>query len=200
MTRKLLVGLGNPGPQYQGSRHNVGFRFIDRLAADQRVTLTEERAFKVAITEWRPTTELEILLVKPLCFMNNSGESVGKIARYYKIGVDDITVVHDDLDMIAGKLRIKKGGGTGGHNGIKSLNLHIGNGYTRVKVGIGRPTNRADTTNWVLSPLTTSAAHDETILFDCLLPQITAIVTGQLATATNSIQLKLRETLLGGSN
>jgi len=199
MGKKILVGLGNPGTEYQDSRHNVGFRFLDKVADNQGLTFSEEKAFKVAATNWRPTPDLDILLVKPLCFMNNSGESVGQIARYYKIGVDDITVVHDDLDMVAGKLRIKKGGGTGGHNGIKSLNLHIGNSYTRVKVGIGRPSNNADITHWVLSPLTATEAEDETILFDCLLPEITTVIGSQAVQATNRIQRKLHEILTKGS-
>jgi len=200
MTKKLLVGLGNPGAEYRDSRHNVGFRFLNQLAHEQGLAFTEDKTFKVTTARWRPTPDLDVLLVKPLCFMNNSGESVGQIARYYKIGVDDITVVYDDLDMVAGKLRIKKGGGAGGHNGIKSLNLHVGNCYTRVKVGIGRPSNNADITHWVLSALTATEAEDETILFSCLLPEIITVIEGQAAKAINRIQLKLRETLIGGSN
>ena len=198
MTKKILVGLGNPGARYRDSRHNVGFRFLDLLAKAQGLHFTEEKAFKAEIANWRPTPDLDILLVKPLCFMNKSGESVGQLARYYRIGVDDITVIYDDLDMAAGKLRLKKGGGSGGHNGIKSLNLHVGNAYTRVKIGIGRPADNRDVTNWVLSSMIPMEARDEQLIFDCLLPEITVIVQGHLAQASNRIQLKLRKTLMEG--
>ncbi|MDX8412819.1 MAG: aminoacyl-tRNA hydrolase [Mariprofundales bacterium] len=199
MTKKLLVGLGNPGAEYRDSRHNVGFRLLDKLVDEQALTFNDEKKFNAAVASWRPTPDLDVSLVKPLCFMNNSGETVGQIARYYHIDVDNITVIHDDLDMAEGKLRIKKGGGAGGHNGIKSLNLHVGNGYTRVKIGIGRPTLNPDITHWVLSSLTPTEQRDENILFACLLPEITTILEGNNAKATSHIQMKLRELLIKGA-
>ncbi len=198
MARQMLVGLGNPGARYRDTRHNVGFRFLDMLARDQDLFFRTEKAFKADLATWRPTPDLDVMLVKPLCFMNKSGEAVGAIARYYRLSTDAITVVYDDLDMEAGKLRIKKGGGHGGHNGLKSLNLHVGNTYTRVKIGIGRPED-GDVTRWVLSPMTPLEEKDEQLIFSCLLPEITEILLGRSAQATNRIHLKLRERIMGNN-
>ncbi|RMH52527.1 MAG: aminoacyl-tRNA hydrolase [Zetaproteobacteria bacterium] len=188
--------MGNPGARYRDTRHNVGFRFLDLLAREQDLYFVTEKAFKAEIADWRPTPDLDVMLVKPLNFMNNSGETVGKLARYYRIATEAITVVYDDLDMDAGKLRIKKGGGHGGHNGLRSLNLHVGNAYTRVKIGIGRPPD-GDVTRWVLSPMTPMEEKDEALIFSCLLPEMVSILEGRLAQASNRIHLNLRERIVG---
>lgn len=130
--------------------------------------------------------------------MNNSGDSVGRLARYYRIETVNITVIYDDLDLESGKFRIKSGGGGhGGHNGLKSLNLHVGNAYSRIKIGIGRPPD-GDVTHWVLSRMTPLQAKDEALIFSCLLPEIPAILQGRVAQATNRIHLRMREKLIGG--
>ncbi|MDQ6951844.1 MAG: aminoacyl-tRNA hydrolase [Mariprofundales bacterium] len=198
MSTKMLVGLGNPGARYQDSRHNVGFRFLDYLARDQGLRFATEAAFKVALSRWHPAPDLDILLAKPLCFMNNSGESIGQLARYYRIDTADMVVVYDDLDMEPGKLRIKPaGGGHGGHNGLKSLNVHVGNTYSRMKLGIGRPSH-GDITRWVLSAMTSQEMADEERIFSCLLPEMQALLQGELAQVSNRVHLKLAEEMTGG--
>jgi len=197
MSTKILVGLGNPGARYRDSRHNVGFRFLDLVAREQDLFFSNDKAFKVEVARWRPTPDLDVMLVKPMSFMNKSGEPVGSLARYYRIETADITVIYDDLDMAPGKLRIKQGGGGhGGHNGLKSINLHVGNAYTRIKVGIGRPPD-GDITHWVLSSMTPLEAKDERMIFSSLVPEIPSVLQGRAAQATNRIHLKLREKIMG---
>ncbi len=135
---KLIVGLGNPGAEYAHTRHNMGFDVIDELASRWGVSLWKED-MKAKIASCTREGE-KILLVKPLTYMNNSGESVGAIARYYKIEPEDIYVVCDDLDLPPGKTRIRKKGASGGHNGIKSLIAHLGTEeFNRFRIGVGHP-------------------------------------------------------------
>ena len=135
----LIAGLGNPGPQYQNNRHNIGFLALDRLV----------QRWGLAIAAWRhrfqgETQELTIggeklLALKPQTFMNESGLSVRAAAQFYKIPLDHIAVLHDDLDLGLGRVEIKQGGGNGGHNGLRSLDAHLGPDYWRIRLGIGHP-------------------------------------------------------------
>ncbi|EFH86312.1 aminoacyl-tRNA hydrolase [Ktedonobacter racemifer] len=146
---KLLVGLGNPGAQYERTRHNVGFRVIDALA--EKLGVRWERRGRAMIAN--ATLEHEkVVLVKPITFMNNSGEAVGELQRWFKLEPEDILVVYDELDLPVGQLRVRARGSAGGHNGMKSLiqYLHTDQ-FPRLRVGIGRPANRRlDTINYVL--------------------------------------------------
>lgn len=146
---KLLVGLGNPGAQYERTRHNVGFRVIDALA--EKLSVRWERRGRAMIAN--ATLEHEkVVLVKPTTFMNNSGEAVGELQRWFKLEPEDILVVYDELDLPVGQLRVRARGSAGGHNGMKSLiqYLHTDQ-FPRLRVGIGRPANRRpDTINYVL--------------------------------------------------
>ena len=135
---KILAGLGNPGKEYEHTRHNMGFDVIDILAKRWNVSAWKEtmRAETAAVV----VNGEKVLLVKPLTYMNNSGEAVGAIANYYKVGLDDIYIICDDLDLPPGKVRIRKKGSAGGHNGIKSLIAHLGSeGFTRFRIGVGHP-------------------------------------------------------------
>lgn len=135
---KLIVGLGNPGAEYAHTRHNMGFDVIDELASRWGISLWKED-MKAQIASYVRDGE-KILLVKPLTYMNNSGEAVGAIARYYKVEPEDIFVVCDDLDLPVGKTRIRKKGASGGHNGIKSLIAHLGTEeFNRFRIGVGHP-------------------------------------------------------------
>lgn len=135
---KLIVGLGNPGAEYAHTRHNMGFDVIDELASRWGISLWKED-MKAQIASCVRDGE-KILLVKPLTYMNNSGEAVGAIARYYKVEPEDIFVVCDDLDLLVGKTRIRKKGASGGHNGIKSLIAHLGTEeFNRFRIGVGHP-------------------------------------------------------------
>lgn len=133
----IIAGLGNPGSQYAGNRHNIGFMAVDAL---QRLPSFApwSKKFKAEISEGEIAGE-KVLLMKPLTYMNLSGESVGEAMRFYKLKPGDIIAIHDELDLPAGRARIKIGGGHGGHNGLKSLDAHCGKEYRRLRLGIGHP-------------------------------------------------------------
>jgi PTH1 family peptidyl-tRNA hydrolase len=147
-----IVGLGNPGPRYHRTPHNVGFRVVDRLAARWGVELARE-AHGAILGEARPDAS-RVLLVKPLTFMNRSGKAVASLRRYYPLEPARIVAVQDDLDGPVGRVRIRVGGGAGGHRGITSLIDVLGEpGFPRVKVGIGRPPAGVDAAAFVLAPM-----------------------------------------------
>lgn len=153
MTRpppRLVVGLGNPGPDYDQTRHNAGFWFCERLAATLGVSLTREARFHGMAGNARAAGTWLLL---PQTFMNRSGQAVGALARFYRIAPDEILVVHDELDIPPGQLRLKFGGGMGGHNGLKDITAHLGTqDYWRLRIGIGHPGDRNEVVNYVLKP------------------------------------------------
>ncbi|MEG6617171.1 aminoacyl-tRNA hydrolase [Peptococcaceae bacterium 1198_IL3148] len=144
---KMIVGLGNPGPEYAKTRHNVGFMLVDKLAESLKVTVNKSKN-KALIGETQMGQE-KILLVKPQTYMNLSGEAVGALARWYKLTATDIIVIYDDMDLPLGKLRIRPAGGSGGHNGMKSIIAALGTeAFPRMRIGIGK--NQANSINHVL--------------------------------------------------
>jgi PTH1 family peptidyl-tRNA hydrolase len=145
---QLWVGLGNPGAQYALQRHNVGFMAVDAIA-EVHGFAPPRRAFQGWAQEGRIGTE-KLLLLKPATFMNESGRAIGEAARFYKIATDDITVFHDELDLAPFKVKVKVGGGTAGHNGLRSTEAHVGNGFRRVRIGIGHPGHKDRVTGHVL--------------------------------------------------
>jgi PTH1 family peptidyl-tRNA hydrolase len=149
---RLVVGLGNPGPEYAATRHNAGFLVVDLLAQNLRAAYWKDEAgAKVARVR---LGEDELVLAKPQAFMNVSGKAVRRLLDSYGVEVDDLVVVHDDLDLPEGSVRAKRGGGHGGHNGLRSLTETLGVGdYLRVRVGIGRPPGRMDPADYVLEPM-----------------------------------------------
>jgi PTH1 family peptidyl-tRNA hydrolase len=142
---KLLVGLGNPGAQYETTRHNVGWMALDRLAAEHRLTFKTDRRFRADVAEVAmPETGGKVILAKPLTYMNLSGESVGALARFYKVSPEDIAVVYDEMALPLGEVRVRPGGSSAGHNGIKSLIAHLGTQeFPRVRIGVGAPVGGA---------------------------------------------------------
>lgn len=146
----LVVGLGNPGRKYSGTKHNVGFNVVDCLAERLRAE-GWKMGFKGVCAEGR-LDEKKILMLKPETYMNRSGESVLEAMRYYKIPESNLIVIHDEMDLPFGQLRVKSGGGSAGHNGIASITQLIGSGgYQRVRVGIAKPAYKQETVNYVLS-------------------------------------------------
>lgn len=145
---KLIVGLGNPGAKYAGNRHNIGFMAVDRIAADHGFPPWKGK-FQGQLAEGRLGVE-KVLLLKPETYMNNSGQSVGEAMRFYKLTPEDVIVLHDELDLAPGKLRVKTGGGHAGHNGLRSLHAHIGEAYQRVRLGIGHPGRKDLVSHYVL--------------------------------------------------
>lgn len=188
---KLLVGLGNPGSKYAATRHNIGFRFLDSLAKSEGLRFAVAPRFHAETARWESAAG-RVLLVKPQTFMNNSGESVGALARFYQVDEQDIIVVYDDLDLPVSKLRIKKGGGHGGHNGLRSIHAHLPTThYVRVKIGIGRPPH-GDITAWVLGRSDEGDRADEARIFAALLDELDTLLAGQTDTAANRIHLALQ--------
>ncbi len=149
---RLFVGLGNPGPKYARNRHNVGYMAVNRIADDHGFAPWRSK-FQGVISEGRLGNE-KVALLKPETFMNLSGQSVGEALRFYKIDPADVTVFHDELDLVPGKCRTKTGGGHAGHNGLRSLHGHIGESYNRVRIGIGHPGHKDRVAAYVLHDFT----------------------------------------------
>jgi len=159
---KLIIGLGNPGDKYRHNRHNIGFMVIDYLIHRNGARKISS-SFKGDLYKFGNT-----LYLKPSTYMNLSGESAVLVKNYYKIDNEDIIVIHDDIDLKPGALRFKRGGSHGGHNGLKSLDAHIGNDYWRVRVGVGRPEKKEDVVKYVLSDF----SKEEMECMESLYPKI----------------------------
>lgn len=145
----ILVGLGNPGKEYQNNRHNIGFLAVDDIASEYGLPPFSKK-FQGELTEGRINGE-KVVLVKPQTYMNESGKCVGQVARFYKVTPNRIIALHDELDLPPGKLRVKKGGGAAGHNGLKSMDAHLNSqDYWRVRMGIGHPGDRDRVSSYVL--------------------------------------------------
>lgn len=145
---QLFVGLGNPGAKYERNRHNIGFMALDRIAEDHGFGPWRSK-FQGMVSEGTLDGARTVLL-KPMTFMNLSGQSVGEAVRFYKLTPADVTVFHDELDLAPGKLRCKTGGGHAGHNGLRSIHQHIGEAYARVRLGIGHPGHKDRVAGYVL--------------------------------------------------
>jgi PTH1 family peptidyl-tRNA hydrolase len=142
----LIVGLGNIGEKYQLTRHNVGFMVIDEITKNLTTSNIQKSNFHSTLEK-----SSYDLFSKPTIYMNNSGMAVQAIKEYYKLGIEDIIVIHDDIDLPFGTVKFKIGGGHGGHNGLRSIDAHIGKEYTRVRIGVGKPQDKADVANYVLN-------------------------------------------------
>ena len=184
---KLIIGLGNPGQQYEQTRHNVGFRVVDALAKTLGWNWSEQR--NRAVLASGTLGSEKVVLVKPITFMNNSGESVGALAHWYKVQAEDVLVVYDELDLPLGKIRLKTSGSAGGHNGMDNIIRHLHTQQVpRLRIGIGRPANaRMDTINYVLGvpPLDerimlTTAEEKATAALPSIIRQGVAIAMNEL--------------------
>ena len=147
---KLIVGLGNPGPEHSVTRHNAGFWFVDSLAAKYSLSFRSESKFNAEICRIQ-TAEIDCWLCKPMMFMNRSGFSVQAMTNFYKISVEEVLVAHDELDLDPGIARLKKAGGHGGHNGLRDIIAQMGDkSFTRLRLGIGHPGSQVKVTSYVL--------------------------------------------------
>lgn len=182
----LIVGLGNPGKQYSDTRHNAGFRFLDVLLSRVGGSLKTEKKFDADCAQVR-IADFEVRLLAPHTFMNLSGQSVQAYAGFYKIPIEEILVVHDELDLEPGIIRLKKGGGAGGHNGLKDIMQRMGKEFMRLRIGIGHPGQASQVSNYVLK----KAPADEQVLIDEALhyglDYIDDIVKGEYEYAMNHL-------------
>jgi PTH1 family peptidyl-tRNA hydrolase len=155
----LVIGLGNPGAEYAETRHNAGFWLLDRLASQFNLDFKAESKFFGQLAKGTLGVH-SVLLLKPMTYMNKSGQSVLALAQFYKVTVDQILIVHDELDLEAGQIRLKRGGGHGGHNGLRDLHRVLGADYARIRVGIGHPGHQSRVHAYVLSrPPTEAKQH-----------------------------------------
>jgi peptidyl-tRNA hydrolase, PTH1 family len=146
---KLIVGLGNPGTEYARTRHNAGFRFVDELAERHAATFRSEPRHSAEVARAR-IGEQELRLLKPMSYMNHSGDPVRSVATFYKVPVEAILVAYDELDFPAGAVRLRQGGGAAGHNGLRDVIAQMGDGFWRLRIGIGHPGDRSQVLDYVL--------------------------------------------------
>lgn len=181
---KLFVGLGNPGPEYELTRHNVGYWWVDALADDLKLTLAADRSYHGLVA--RTTLHGQgIWLLEPRTFMNLSGRSVAALARFFKIQPEEIMVVHDDLDIVPGHAKLKFGGSHAGHNGLRDIHAQLGTGdYWRLRLGIGHPGVKSEVVDWVLRK---PAPDQRVAIEECIartLKAVPAMLAGEMEKAT----------------
>ncbi|TCR92173.1 aminoacyl-tRNA hydrolase [Rhizobium sp. BK376] len=185
----LIAGLGNPGGKYQGNRHNIGFMAVDAIYRRHSFSPWSKK-FKAEIAEGELGGR-KVLLLKPQTFMNLSGEAVGEAMRFYKLEPADLAVIYDELDLAAGKARLKIGGGHGGHNGIKSIDAHCGKEYRRLRLGIGHPGAKELVHNHVLGDFAKADQAWLEPLLDTLADHADMLVRGEDSQLMNKIALAL---------
>jgi peptidyl-tRNA hydrolase, PTH1 family len=186
---KLWIGLGNPGAKYARHRHNIGFLAVDAIAAAHGFGSWRAK-FQSQIAEGRVGPE-KVLLLKPGTFMNLSGEAARAAMSFYKLEPADVVVFHDELDLAPGKVRVKTGGGTAGHNGLRSLGAHIGPDFTRVRLGIGHPGDKRFVTNHVLGDFAKADADWLDPLLAAVAELAPALAAGDLPGFSNALALRL---------
>ncbi len=192
----LFVGLGNPGGKYARNRHNIGYMAVDRIAEDHGFGPWRSK-FQGSVSEGRLGGQKTVLL-KPETFMNLSGQSVGEAMRFYKLDPSDVTVFHDEIDLAPGKLRAKDGGGHAGHNGLRSLHAHIGDGYGRVRMGVGHPGHKDAVPGYVLRDFPKADAEWLDDMLRGVSDGAPSLADGDKARFMNAVSLRLNPPRSGG--
>ena len=187
---QLWAGLGNPGPTYALHRHNVGFMALDAIAGLHDFP-PPKRAFQGWAQEGRIGGE-KVLLLKPGTFMNESGRAIGEALRFYKLDVVDVTVFHDELDLVPFKVKVKTGGGTAGHNGLRSTDAHIGNAFRRVRLGIGHPGHKDRVTGYVLGNYAKAEIDPLTDMLGAVAAEAGWLAKGDDARFMNEVALRMQ--------
>ncbi|MDH5326985.1 MAG: aminoacyl-tRNA hydrolase [Gammaproteobacteria bacterium] len=185
-TIDLIVGLGNPGPQYELTRHNAGFWLVDELARQKGVLFRNESKFHADVC-LLSLDGYQIRLLKPHTYMNRSGLAVAAISRFYKIPVENILVVHDELDLPPGEVRLKKGGGHGGHNGLRDIAAQLGKEFLRLRIGIGHPGNSREVADYVLGKAAKADAERIEDIIDESIRYLPQLLDGKLQIAMNHL-------------
>lgn len=172
----LLVGLGNPGQRYANNRHNIGFMAVDEMV--RRHSFGPWRSkFQGQVSEGRIGGE-KVLILKPETYMNESGRAVGEALRFYKLTPEDVFVIYDEIDLVPGKIKVKKGGGAGGHNGLRSMDAHIGKDYWRVRLGVGHPGDKALVHGHVLGDFSKAETLWRDKLLDAVATEFPLLIEG----------------------
>jgi peptidyl-tRNA hydrolase, PTH1 family len=185
---RLIVGLGNPGPEYAHHRHNVGFQAVDAIA--RRYGLGPwRRRFSGEAAEGAINGD-KVLVLKPLTYMNDSGRAVAEALHFYKAATEDVVIVHDELDLVPGKVRVKRGGGAAGHNGLRSTDAAVGPEYLRIRFGIGHPGDKSRVTPYVLSNFAKDERPMVKAVSDAIAEAIPMLLTGDEAGFMNKVALK----------
>ena len=196
---KIIVGLGNPGPKYETTRHNAGFLAIDRIAENWNLS-GEQNKFNARVISGLATNGEKVLLMKPETFMNLSGKSVGAAMDFFQCEPTDLIVIHDDLDLPPLSLRLKTGGGAVGHNGLKSIDQALGGktGYHRIRIGVGHPARlpeprRQDPADYVLEPFTDQELSELDTLLENVTQSLDMIMRGEMIKAMNRFNTLVKE-------
>lgn len=187
----LFVGLGNPGPRHARNRHNIGFMAVDAMARRHRAAPFRSRFQGIASEAVLGSESARAILLKPETYMNESGRSVGEAMRFYKVALADVVVLHDELDLAPGHLRVKIGGGNAGHNGLRSITAHIGNEYKRVRLGIGHPGDKALVYHYVLGDFAKADGAWVETLCDTVADHAATLAEGADATFQNKVHLAM---------
>ncbi len=188
---KLFVGLGNPGGEYARHRHNVGFMALDKIADAHGFSAWRKR-FQGETTEGTIGGE-RVVLLKPMTYMNESGRAVGEAARFLKIPLEDIYVFHDEIDLAPAKLKVKSGGGNAGHNGLRSITAHMGNDYTRVRIGVGHPGSKDAVAHYVLHDFAKVEYSWLYPMLDAMADSAPFLAKGDSARFLSQVALKTRD-------
>lgn len=182
----LIVGLGNPGKEYEATRHNAGFWFVDALARQQQVSFKSEKKFHGQLARYKQAGE-DVWLLKPDTFMNLSGQAVQAVCQFYKIPLDRILVAHDELDLAPGVARLKKGGGHGGHNGLRDIMSRMGKDFYRLRLGIGHPGDKSKVTGHVLNKVSVDDERAIELAIDETLRVLPDVIGGDIAKAMKTL-------------
>lgn len=182
----LIVGLGNPGKEYEATRHNAGFWFVEAIARQQQLSFKSEKKFHGQLARFTQSGQ-DVWLLKPDTFMNLSGQAVQAVCQFYKIPLDQILVAHDELDLDAGVARLKKGGGHGGHNGLRDIMGRMGKEFYRLRLGIGHPGHKEKVTGHVLNKVSSQDQQAIEQAIDETLRVLPEIINGDIARAMNTL-------------
>ncbi len=183
---KLIVGLGNPGQQYAQTRHNAGFWFVERIANDFNISLSQDKKLHGLVGRGQ-VHGADVRLLIPHTFMNKSGEAVVPMVNFYNIANDELLIAHDELDLPTGNMRLKVGGGHGGHNGLRDIVPHIGADFYRLRLGIGHPGHKSKVSGYVLGKPTSDEQIALDLMLDAAMQNLPALINGDIAKAQQAI-------------
>ncbi|HET7410574.1 MAG TPA: aminoacyl-tRNA hydrolase [Paracoccaceae bacterium] len=186
----LIAGLGNPGPSYAGHRHNIGFMALDRIARAEAFPAWRAK-FQGETTDGRIGSK-RVILLKPMTYMNESGRAVAEAARFLKVPLADVIVIHDELDLAPGRCRVKLGGGHAGHNGLRSIHAHLGPDYARIRVGIGHPGHKDAVSGHVLHDFSKAELELVEPVLDGIVDGVAKLVAGDDAGFQNAVALRAK--------